>query len=532
MATPIETLYAAAFQAMRSDDLVRAESVFNQIVAIDAKSHLAWNLLGIISIRLGMPDVGVTRANKAVNLDKRNAGYLNTLAVALGEIGELEQAQKNLQKAIKFKPGFAEAYYNLGKVYLKLGNASQAIDSYRRAYAIDPGYAGLRFNYAYVCRLSGDVALARRLLSELRQVDPLDADAATMMLEIDSQGLDSGKQLEIFASEIARFPHLAAVRERYATLCLTAGHLEQGWGSYWFRLCLPMSVRQDRLDKPDSLPLFPPNFNGQVVLVRAEQGIGDMLFFLRFLDDLKQRGCKILLEVQPKLLPVFSGLGVADELIGQKNFQVASVSGGVLAWAGDLPLLLQNFSYVAPLTLRPDPLLVAEWRHKLAAYGPGPYLGLTWRAGTDGSRTAEFDALGSPLRSLSKHIPVEALGRAVRAWPGTFLSLQRLAYADDLKKLGEALPRTIIDLSAINDDLQSMLALLACLDDYVCVSNTNVHLRAGMGMTGRVLVPEPEYRWGAEGDESPWFPGWKVYRKANEAGWDKALAKLQSDLKP
>jgi hypothetical protein len=120
----------------------------------------------------------------------------------------------------------------------------------------------------------------------------------------------------------------------------------------------------------------------------------------------------------------------------------------------------------------------------------------------------------------------------VREWPGTFLSLQRLTYAEDLKKLGEALPRTIIDLSAINDDLQSMLALLACLDDYVCVSNTNVHLRAGLGMTGRVLVPEPEYRWGNEGDESPWFPGWKVYRKANDSGWNEALAKLQSDLKP
>jgi hypothetical protein len=88
------------------------------------------------------------------------------------------------------------------------------------------------------------------------------------------------------------------------------------------------------------------------------------------------------------------------------------------------------------------------------------------------------------------------------------------------------------DLSATNDDLERMLALLAVLDEYVGVSNTNMHLRAGIGLTARVLVPHPpEFRWMAAGDRSPWFPGFGVYRQRVDRDWTEALARLAADLR-
>ncbi len=86
-------------------------------------------------------------------------------------------------------------------------------------------------------------------------------------------------------------------------------------------------------------------------------------------------------------------------------------------------------------------------------------------------------------------------------------------------------------MTSLNDDLEDMLAVLALMDEYVTVSNTNVHLRAGAGRTSRVLVPNPpEYRWMAEGTESPWFPGCKLYRQKVDGAWDEALAALARDL--
>ena len=93
------------------------------------------------------------------------------------------------------------------------------------------------------------------------------------------------------------------------------------------------------------------------------------------------------------------------------------------------------------------------------------------------------------------------------------------------------LGRPVHDLSALNEDLESMLVLLSLIDDYVGVSNTNMHLRAGAGKTARVLVPAPpEWRWMAEGKESPWFPGFSVYRQRYDGSWEGALAELQQDM--
>jgi len=88
------------------------------------------------------------------------------------------------------------------------------------------------------------------------------------------------------------------------------------------------------------------------------------------------------------------------------------------------------------------------------------------------------------------------------------------------------------DFTALNEDLEDMLALLSFMDEYVTVSNTNVHLRAATGRNSRVLVPNPpEYRWMAEGEESPWFPGCKLYRQKVDGAWEEALAALARDHK-
>ena len=76
-----------------------------------------------------------------------------------------------------------------------------------------------------------------------------------------------------------------------------------------------------------------------------------------------------------------------------------------------------------------------------------------------------------------------------------------------------------------------MLALVDLLDDYGCVSNTNVHLRAVRGRASRVLIPiASEFRWMAAGSRSPWFPESPLYRQAPDGGWHGALKWLAPDL--
>jgi len=153
---------------------------------------------------------------------------------------------------------------------------------------------------------------------------------------------------------------------------------------------------------------------------------------------------------------------------------------------------------------------------------------VTWRAGTDFRRGPEF---GRDARALSKEVDAKALAGALRNTPGTLVSLQRQPVAGEVAEFSATLGRPVQDLAEVNEDLDSMAGLLAALDEYVAVSNTNVHLRAGLERTSRVLVPfPPEWRWMAAGDESPWFPGSHVYRQAPERSWANALEMLRADL--
>jgi hypothetical protein len=148
---------------------------------------------------------------------------------------------------------------------------------------------------------------------------------------------------------------------------------------------------------------------------------------------------------------------------------------------------------------------------------------MTWRAGTPGWNT------------LRKTAPVAALGRALAGLPGTVLVLQRAPDPGEIAALSNAIGRPAHDLTALNENLDAMLALLHRIDAYVTVSNTNLHLRAGTGRVCHVLVPHPpEWRWMNAGDRSPWFPDFPVYRQQPTEtagdGWEEALAALKGDL--
>ena len=130
---------------------------------------------------------------------------------------------------------------------------------------------------------------------------------------------------------------------------------------------------------------------------------------------------------------------------------------------------------------------------------------------------------------------VELIGMALAAvlagTGGTVLALQRNPEPGEIERFAGSMGRELHDLTALNDDLEDMLAVMDLIDEYVCVSNTNTHLRAARGKPSRVLVPHPaDYRWMDSGDESPGFPGTPTYRESPQAGWDAALERLAADL--
>src|SRR5262249_53876183 len=109
--------------------------------------------------------------------------------------------------------------------------------------------------------------------------------------------------------------------------------------------------------------------------------------------------------------------------------------------------------------------------------------------------------------------------------------VQRQPKEGELARFANCLGQPLHDFTNCNNDLEEMLALLSLLDDYIGVSNTNTHLCAGIGKVQHVLLPRPpEWRWMKEGANSPWFPGFALYRQHGDGDWSAALQTLTAAL--
>jgi hypothetical protein len=305
-----------------------------------------------------------------------------------------------------------------------------------------------------------------------------------------------------------------------STLALSIEDWATGWRYY---TCRKKGTECDPFPEGFVFPLD----TSRPLRIHLDQGLGDELFFLRFVPALVAKGMTIEYTTKPKLYPLLQGMPYFARLNQRESG--APLEHDVLV--GDLPYIsgMTTTAEIPPtLALPLDAARVDSHRKQLASFGPPPYLGVTWQGG----RTKEERNKANWDRLLYKEIPAGVLGRLARDWPGTVVVMQRVPSPEDLALFSGGLGRPWLDWSGLNDDLQDALAGLSLLDEYVGVSNTNIHLLDGIGKTARVLVPYPaEWRWLARGAESPWFRGFRIYRQDRHRQWDSALGQLRDDLK-
>ena len=465
--------------------------------------HREWNALAWSYLQSGQSELALDAARRAHEASRGNLDYLNTLGVAYGELGELERAESSFRKALKRKPVFIDALINLAKTLEKQERFAESIPLYERALALDETYPKLATNLARLYRLRGDPSRARALLERLaRQVEP--QDLALGLAECDAS------PIERLARAVEEHPEWRLAQNALGHALLANGQWREGWRHY--------AARRALFDATASPPTpLPPRLEGERILLRGDQGLGDVLFFLRFAPLLRERGARLSLLCERKL----------HALIREMDAVMAEETGSFerRVWLSELPAQLEcdQIPPAWPLSLSHEQRASAKQR--LASLGKCPYLAVTWRAGTDTARGREF---GIERTSLTKAVPPAELGAALRGWPGTLIALQRGGRAGEAAQFG--LP--LHDLSFLGDDLPTLLAVLAELDEYITVSNTNVHLLAGLGKSARVLVPYPaEWRWMRREGRSTWFPDFPVYRQTGSRDWRAALEQLRKDLR-
>ena len=508
---------------------------------------LVWLNLGNVLHDTHRFEPALEAYRKALELDPGMVEARNSIGSVLHSLLRFSEAEKEYRACIEAAPDDLIPRYNLASVTMDLGRFSEAEAVSRDIVARAPHRSDA---HGLVGTALGQQARLLEALPWHRQAaalapeDPRTAQTyGAALMEVGR----AGEGLRWLSHAAALDPRSAGVKRVTSGALLAYGCLQDAWIPYAYRPGAPELRETHRASQS-----LPHTLAGLQVCVLAEQGLGDQLFFLRWSALLASRGARVIHRASRKLYGLLQRAHALDTVLPE-NAQLPHADAYVLA--GDLPRALGELpasalpgagasvaAYAAlpefrrsiaifwpqpapTLRIEPLPERVAQWRERLAALGPAPYTGVTWRGGT----VPEKQRTGSWL--LCKTIGLSELARALDAVPGTFMALQREPVPGEIETLATGLGRPVHDLTALNDDLEGMLAVLVLLDEYVGVSNTNVHLRAAAGRDTRVLVPAPaEWRWLQSGGSSPWFPGCTIYRQSLQGDWSAALERLQRDL--
>ena len=550
----VHTILDDAVAKYNNGCLQEAVQLSNQILKNSPDNPDALNLLGIVASRRGQLDIATKLLQKAIRHAPDRPSFLNNLANLLVEQNRVDEALKIYYRVLRINPALAEVRHNVGCLLQRQGKLKEAIKFYRSAVDINPKYVGAYTNLGSLLQEQGEYYQAIKVYKQALEVNPnipeiynnigiilqiqgfinqnsRHIDDAILCheraLTIDPQfpagesnlGLALQKQGKMeeavfhYKRALGIAPKFRDAHYNLSFVELQRGNFENGWYHY--------TARYGR-DADAIIPFLQSGIDlkNKRVLIKKEQGLGDELFFLRFLPRLKSLGAWLAYHTDVRLIDLISTLPFID-LVTDDAACLNNVD--FVFMVGDLPRLLgvDDIGQIPlPIFFQIPPENLASVQNQLSETGPPPYVGVTWWAG-----------VRDDIMSYRK-VDFRCLAEFFRGIECTVLILQRDVDVEEIVAFSEILGRQAYDFTDYNQDLNKMASLLKLIDHYVTVGNTNVHLRAAVGRSSSVLVPVYTVAriWIDQEQSSSWYPGTKVYRQSAELSWNYSFERLQKDL--
>jgi tetratricopeptide (TPR) repeat protein len=498
---------------MRSGRLEEALKAFEKAISIEPENAGIWKNFGSVLIDLDHPDQALLALQQALELRPRYVDATNLYGMALYKQQRYAEALEHFNLSLEVEPAQAGALQGRALVLLNLKRFEEALADNHQSQLLNPLNADTHNNLAIALQKLGrpeetlawfDRAVALRpnfvlalngkaySLIELRRIDEAFACYA-QCLALDSKNPE--------------------VHWGLALLQMLVGNFEAGWLGREVRWELGL-IPDPKLPQP--LWLGDSCIEGKTILLHADEGIGDVFQFARYVPMVAALGARIIVVVASPTRSLMSRMNGIAECIAKPTGALPAydvhcpISSLPLAFKTTLDTIPSAVPYLPP----PIHDRIMQWERRLGAHDQFR-VGLVWSGNAAHSNDHNRSM---PLRELTRILDLDAM----------FISLQKDPREQDRQLLAST---PILDMTESLSDFEETASLISCVDLVISVDTSVVHLAGGLGHPVWILLPyTPDYRWMFDRKETPWYPTAKLFRQTEERQWSEVLDRLRIEL--
>tara|TARA_B100000700_G_scaffold293344_1_gene354277 strand:- start:1265 stop:2725 length:1461 start_codon:yes stop_codon:yes gene_type:complete len=447
-----------------------------------------------------------------------NLAVLQNYGTLLSQIKEYKKAEDVFEKCLKIKPDDHLLLYNYGKCFHDQKIFEKAIKFYKQSFSIEPKKNLSMYNIGNIYFSKGEFENAISAFKKSIEVNPEN------FLAHNNLGL-SYKNIRNF--DAALKSHKNAIEKNkdyvdghvnYGTQLLMLEQFQEGFREYeWRKKSKSFSdyVNYTKLNLKSKL-WEGQNLNNKRLLVIAEQGIGDLIQFSRYLFLIKKKyNVEIILYIKSKKFSHF---------FDQKKFKIVSQGDKIPNhdYHNHMISLLKFFLKENNLFCKPVNLFQKnekaekKWNERIEKY-TGIKIGI--------------NSLTSHL--VRKNIPMKYFFKLASNFDCNFIVMQKEVKEDELKEISKKknilyFPDTDSSEQAFVDSIE----IIKHLDLVITADTAMAHLSATMGKKTWILLPFlADWRWFLDESNSKWYENVTLFRSKKIDNWDSPFKTIEGDLK-
>ena len=507
---------AAALCLADMQRLPDAIRYFEESVKLKPDDPAALAALAGYYVRQELNDKAIATMQRAVDLAPADPQTLMNMGALLAQLEKFDAAAVWLEKVLPLQPDSLQLLAHLAGVRMGQKRFAECIGLCRRIMALVPGETD---PLATLTEAQMNLGQFEEAIVELERAVAI-KPRASLLQSLSNAYTRTGRPergVALIEEAIALEPTNAVLHFNKSIILLLMGRMQEAWPEYEWRWRHPRMVGRNRafsVPQWDGKPL-----NGKRILLHAEQGMGDTIFFGRYATRVAQEfGGKPILWVQNAIVEVARTLEGVHQVVGE--------NGPVPAFEAHLPIMslprvfntsLEPVPNKVPY-IRADPVRSARWKDELARRTGKFKVGLVWEGGAFQPENFLRSA------SLAEYAPLGEVPNVA------FFGMQKGPAEVQSKNPPPGMD--FFDLGPFINDFSDTTAILENLDLLISIDTSVIHFAGALAKpVWMLLAYSPGHMWMLEREDTPWYPTQiRIFRQPAFKDWATPVARVKMEL--